>query len=524
MSILSALSEKIDARRKQEDEERELPDMLVLCDKEFDPISEVFGWEDYDCAKEVNDTEEGSFTIPGDHPLAQLIIDSGVDEGLHFYIETAADPEGRIGYRVDDIDVEFDAEGGYERVTVHGLEDFEHTKHILGWANTRLMPELQLPKSDLQWGRSKSTIRSYFHRNLTRLYQPDWFYGFDLWSPSNWSANMRPDQWAVIMAPQIGPDTSEWTILSSRFDTLWDFVKYTLDDAGLQITTRRWMPGDSQPFPDHAILSKPTLILDVVERSFLSGATGTPLDPILDLIRIISPDGASETVTILDPNGGQQPPAGVNQPVAIWRASQHQGLESSRMTIHKASRHTVIIGGKSPQWVNAGIKLLLNSALGWIGMLIGLPGLGLGIFDKAVEDVALAWQRFTNWSRKARMGRHAYNEDFVPGDAWTISGLQAGRVGLHDGRGFISFSASVVDNMPYRIGQDVDLGYRCGFEIANRIWLSHIVKKRRRADRRTPADWVITVGDSREDELPGTTALRHVETIRQEINRYSSLV
>lgn len=523
MSVLSALSERIDARRKQQDEQRELPDTLVLCDLNFEPISEVFGWEEYDCAKEVNDTEEGSWTIPGDHPLAELIIDSGVDAGLHFYLETAAAPEKRIGYRVDDIDVEFDAEGGYERVTVHGLEDFEHTKHILGFANTRLTPELQAPKSDLQWGRSKEVVRSYFHRNLTRLYQPGWFYAFDIWSPAVW-ANMNPDQWQVIMAPQIGPDTSEFTVLSSKFDTLWDFVKYTLDDAGLQITTQRWMTGDPQPFPDHFTLTKSTLILDVVERSFLSGATGTSLDPILDLVRIIDPDGASETVTIMDPNEGPQPPAGVNAPVAIWRASQHQGLENSRMTIHKASRHTVIIGGKSPQWVNASIKLLINSALGWIGTLIGLPGLGLGLFDKAVEDVILAWQRFTNWKRKTRMGPHAYNEDFVPGDAWTISGLQAGRVGLHDGRGWISFSASVVDNMPYRILQDVDLGERCGFEIANRIWLSHIVKLRRRADRRTPADWVVTVGDSREDELPGTTALRHVETIRQEVNRYATLI
>lgn len=522
MSVLSALSKKIDDRRAAERLAWSAPDRLVVCDKEWAHIGEVVGWEDYDCGKEVNDTQEGQFTIPGDHPLVPwLVYEYGLEEDIHFYLQTS---NMRIGYKVDVIDVEYTAAGGYERVTVHGFEDLEHAKHILLYANTLLPPDFQLPKSDLQAGRSKGVVRSYFHRNLARLYQPGWIFGFDLWSASNWQNNMQPSRWKVMMAPQIGPDTSEWTILSARMDNAWDFVKKTLDDGGLQITTQRWLPGDPQPFPSHTTLTEPTLVLDVVERSFLSGSTGTILDPIRDFIKIIGPDGASETITISDPNSGQQPPPGVNVPVAIWRASQHQGLENSKMTLHKASRHTVLIGGKSPQWVNNSIKLLLNSALGMLGMLIGLPGLGLGIFDKAVEDVALAWQQFRNLFRKARMGSHAYNEDFQPGDAWTISGLQAGRVGLFDGRGYVSFSASVIDYSPYVIGRDVNLGERCGFEVAQRIWLSHIVKLRRRADRETPADWVITVGDSRDDELPGTAALRHIETLRQEVSRYTSLV
>ncbi|EME14813.1 Gp37-like protein [Rhodococcus triatomae] len=523
MSLLSDLSAKIDARRRSEEELRDAPDRIVVCDKEWNYVSDVESWIEYDVAVEVNDTEEGWFSIPGDHPLADwLVHGTGLEEDLHFYIETAAGM--RLGYKVDEVTREYDAVEGYETVSVRGLHDFEHTKHILFQPNTIAPLELQVPKSDLQAGRSKGVVRSYFFRNLARMQQPGWLFGFNLWGASNWQSNMIPDQWQVIMAPQIGPDTSEWTILSARMDYGWDFVRRTLDDAGLQITAKRWLPGDPQPFPTHTTLSKPTLVLDVVERSFLSGSTGTILDPILDLIRVIAPDGTSETITIADPNSGPQPPEGIHAPVVIWRASQHQGLAGSRMVVHKANRHTVVIGGKSPQWVNSSIKLLLNSALGWIGTLIGLPGLGLGLFDKAVEDVVLAWQRFTSWTRKSSMGSHAYKEDFAPGDAWTISGLQAGRVGLFEGRGYVSFSASVVDYSPYVVGRDVNLGDRCGFEIGGRIWLSHIVKLRRRASREVPAEWLITVGDSRDDELAGTKALRHLETLRNEVSRYSSSI
>ena len=527
MSVLQAFSQRIDARRKAEERIRNTSrDRIFLADKEWEIVTEIFGEEEADFAEEVNDVEEGRFTLPGDHEWVEwLIYENDVDSGIHFYLETAeGGPEDRLGYRVIDIEIEWTAEGGYERVTVIGLHDFEHVKHILAKPNTVAPLELQTPKADTQAMRSESAVRSYLFRNYAREYQPGWFFGFDLWGASNWQNNIDPTKWKVLVAPRIAPDTSEWTILSARMDNMWDLVRKTLDDAGLQITCQRWMPGDPQPFPSHCTLTTATLILDVKQRSFLSGGSVGILDPIKDLVRIIDSDGASETVSIADPNSGVQPPAGVNAPVVIWRQSQHQGLVDGKMTIHKATGHSVIIGGKSPQWLNNSVKLLLNSALAWVGIMIGLPALGLGIFDKAVEDVALAWQRFTNWKRKARMGSHAYIETFQPGDAWTVSGLQSGRIGLHDQRGYVSFSATVIDGMPYVMGRDFKLGERCGFEIAKRIWLSHIVKRRRRWDRETPAVWDLTVGDSKDEELAGTKALRILETVKGEIVRNTSLV
>lgn len=530
MSALKELSARIDARRDRLATKRNLRDRIVVCDEEWEYVAEIFGEESSDFAEEMNDTEEASFVIPGEHPIVEwLLYANSLETDTHFYLETAdfdseAGTGKRLGYKVIDIEVKFTAAGGYEQVTVHGLHDFEHVKHMVAFANTLSPPELQFPKSDMQWGRSCGVVRSYFHRNLARVYQPGWLFGFDLWGKSNWKNNMRPDRWAVIMAPQIRPDTSEWTMLAARFDHTWDLVKATLEDAGLQITTQRWLPGDKQPFPDHAILTKPTLVLDVVERSFLTGHTGSVLDPILDLVRVIAPDGTSETVSIMDPNLGQAPPAGVNPPVAIWRASQHQGLVESTMTLRKAMGHTVYVGGKSPDWLNKGIKLLVNSALGYIGLLIGLPALGMGIFDNLVEDVVLAFQRFTNNTRKTSMGSHAYIETFEPGGAWTLNALQTGRTALHRMRGTVGFTAKVIDQSPYAIGEHIDLGERGGFEIAGRIWLGNVAKLRRVSARRTSPEWELTIGDPHRDEMAGTKALRLLDRARAEATRYQSAI
>ncbi|EOM77277.1 hypothetical protein DW322_00960 [Rhodococcus rhodnii] len=526
MGVLDAISRGIDVQRaaRKRQVEQTVRDRIVLCDKEWEYVADVTGEESADFGELVNDTDEGRFTLFGDHPLVDwLIYQNGLDEDIHFYVENeVGGPEDRMGYKVLDIEVEFDADDGIDRVTVIGLHDFEHVKNLLAKPNTAAPLEAQIPKSDVQAGRSRAVIASYLQRNLGSEQQPLLIWGFDMWTPLVWR-QIDPSRWKVIVAPPKGRDESEHTILSARMDNMWDLVKATLEDASLQIVPQRWLPGDPQPFPEHLILTHPILVLHIVQRSFLAGTGSAVGDIVRDVVRAIGADGASETITIADPNSAP-PPDGVNAPTVIWRASQHQGIVGSKMTLHHATGHTVIIGGKSPQWVNNSIKLLLNSALGYIGLAIGIPGLAIGIFDKAVEDQILAWQRFTNWIRKSTLGSHAYIHTFAQGDAWTLGGLQSGRVGLHGKRGFAAFTARVIDMQPYVMGRDYRLGWRVGVEVANRIWLSHIARRRRHWDRDTPPSWDITIGDSREDELPGTTALRHLETVRGEIVRYTSLV
>ncbi|HEY9312123.1 MAG TPA: hypothetical protein VIQ49_07515, partial [Williamsia sp.] len=246
-------------------------------------------------------------------------------------------------------------------------------------------------------------------------------------------------------------------------------------------------------------------------------------DPIRDLVRIIKPDGTSETVTIADPNNNPNH-GNDDDPYIIFRKGQYLGLRS-KMTIHKPIEHTITTGGKSPDAINTGAKLLSNILLGLLGGAIGLPWLTLGIFDKAVEDVILAWAIFTDHDRKAAMGRYSHKSGYESGGGAAVSpsGLQTGRVGLHKARGYVSFAADFDDGSGgYYMGRHIEVGIRCGFEIGNRIWLSNIASGKQAWDRTTAPFWAFSVGDYRAAEPNGTKALRHVETLMGAYRQISS--
>src|SRR5699024_9469744 len=92
------------------------------------------------------------------------------------------------------------------------------------------------------------------------------------------------------------------------------------------------------------------------------------------------------------------------------------GIRSWEKTQHKALASAVLTGGKSPGWVNTGIKLVANAILGYIGMIFLNPGLALGLFDDQVEDVILAFGRADLARLRSKMGRDAY------GEYWESSG------------------------------------------------------------------------------------------------------
>ena len=74
MSVLSAVSEKITARREKEERDHNARDRIGLCDKEWRLITEIVGEEEVDFGKMINDTEEGRFVLPGDHPWNDWLV------------------------------------------------------------------------------------------------------------------------------------------------------------------------------------------------------------------------------------------------------------------------------------------------------------------------------------------------------------------------------------------------------------------------------------------------------------------
>ncbi|AKJ72568.1 minor tail protein [Gordonia phage GMA2] len=474
------------------------------------------------------DTGEGNIKLFGNHPLRDWLVEElDEDEDVNITVDV---PGIRWSGKVSTIqDIQTDS--GFEYIDINILDEREHLKKIICYSNPLFPAEFQWPKLFMWAGPSVFGIKAMIFLNLMRRFVPFfWTLPENIFDKNSWKDNLNPNNWPIIVKPgDFLTDTSMWTVLTTRFGNIHDVIGPTLKDAGLLVTCERWLPGDPQPMPDHAILTKPTLVLDVVDKSGVRGPSGTVLDGALKLGRTILEDGITEEITV-DPNTGE-PPAGYGQPNTFftdkdwpwvcWRNAMRTGLSgvsSWEMTIHKPLAGAIVTGGKSPEWVNAGTKLLLNAALGYLGALIGNPALGLGIFEDQVTDVILAFHRVPHPIRQAAMGRGQYGEAWenTGGTGFSISALQAIRIGLWKTRAYTSFKVTVVNGAPYWVGKHFTLGDRVGAEVGRtgRIYIDQVNTLRLTWSREQDPLWEISVGNDEGEEVRGAILSRQLEQVR----------
>lgn len=495
-------------------------------DKDWNMIGLLVGEIEGSFEERLNDTGEGMIRLFGDHKFADWMIREVAEaEDIHMTVDS---PGKRWSGKVRTISDRQTA-GGFEYVEVKLLHDYEHLKKIICYSNPLLPPEFQWPKIWMWAGPSIFGIKTLIFLNLLRRFTSMWSLPENIFDANSWKNNLNPANWPIVIVPgNFFTDTSMWTVLTTRFGNLHDVIQPTLKDAGLHLTVTRWLPGDAQPAPTHFTLTKPTLVLDIIDKSGVRGPSGTALDGLLKLGAHILEDGVSEVISILEPG---TPPEEYDRPGYLgtvntapyvsWRNGMKTGLTGItewEMTIHKALAGAVVTGGKSPDWVNSGIKLLINGVLGYIGMIFGNPALALGIFDSQVEDVILAFHRVPHNIRQSIMGSNQYGEHWenTGGTGFSVAALQAVRIGMWKTRAYTSFKFNVTNGAPYWIGRHFDLGDRVSAEIGktNRLYVDQICALRQTWSRTEDPKWEISLGDDTGEEMPGAFLGRQVEHLR----------
>lgn len=520
---------EIEAMERQFQKQMRAPAKCTIFDGNWtmDTRQHVSGEISGDCEEILNDTGEATIKMFGSHKLAGWIEDELDDEeDVHAVIEVSGVRWSGI---VQDI-VEQGTEDGQEYFTLKMISEYEHMKRIVCYCNPFFPAEFQFPKLWAYAGPSVTGVKTLIFLNLLRRFAPLWALPEDLFNPQNWLANLNPNNWPIVVMPgNVLTDTSMWTVLSTRMGMFHDVVAPTLADAQLRIVLKRWLPGDPQPAPTHFTLTKPTLVVDVVNQSGYVGPSGTLFDGLLHFAKSVADDFINEVSTQFAYNVNQPEYditgflGTIKEPWVAFRKAHQTGatgiIEWERHRI-KANASIVVTGGHSPDWVNTGLKLLVNGVLGYIGAMFGNPGLTLGLFDSVVEDVVLAFHRVGNPIRQAKMGLRGppLGEVFesTGGTGFSLTALQAIRVGMWRSRSMQTFKFTVRNGAPFWVGRHFDLGDRVAFEYGRRarLHVERVHSRRCSWDRGSDAKWTCSVGDDKPIDQPGAILSRSLEQVR----------
>ncbi|WP_232850565.1 Gp37-like protein [Nocardia acididurans] len=394
-------------------------------------------------------------------------------------------------------------EHGVETIDIEAIHCWNHIATICCWASPFAPVLAQFPRHMILFGPVRTLITTYLTANLMRLQAPGWVPP-DKFDDPRWGG-IGDTLFPIAVVP-VNPltDTSMWSAASARFDMADKLFAPMLDDAGVMLTARFYLPGeDEQPAPEWFYLDKPTVVLETVDKSGVTGPTGTLLDGIVSWIEEFTDDGTTpvryprfDSTSEYEAVYGHPGRLGTfrNFPWVWYFEGEYSGIGPSEVALHKPTATDIIIGGRSPGWVNAGIELVIKGLLSFIG---------LGwLYRGQLDDVFLAWMVYRDMGRVRRAGPYAFRELYISGSdkAFNLDGLVAARQGLHLTRGYTSKRVTIEDGAPYILGKDFELGDQIGFALSGQVFTDYVTELTFLDDRENSAKWEITVGDGSDEE------------------------
>jgi hypothetical protein len=456
-----------------------------------------------------------------------LLKDTRAEEDLHITIDPRPSKRHwstRWAGKVTAAHIKRTAEGIHE-IELDLISVWEHWRHIAFAANPVAMPEFQLPKVYIIAMNCRSAVANAGTMNLMRQYNPVLAIPTNLMNPGHWlvhladpnlpnpsdpdslpsMANFNPLDWPVQMGfVNPGIDQSRFTFVVSRWAMADVATEGLMKDAGCFIRAVMFLEEDKDsPHQELADivgdrLARPTrnaVVLLPVNKSGVSGPTGTSLDGVLDLIAATADDVMTEIIFpvdrdsdgITDPLFRKWLGVAPAKPKVCFRDGEFSGIIESDRIQYKAKARTIITGGKSPGYINQAQTFGIRFALSQLQTVItaglfaqsGGPPIGSGIenvYQGQLDDTAFAFQRYTPMKRVLPMGAHALLEHIENGSgtAWTVSGQMTLRMGAWKTRPHTACKVSVVNGYPHLLYDDYELGDRLLFELADMLFTDQL--------------------------------------------------
>ncbi|MFT3662000.1 MAG: hypothetical protein QM809_11520 [Gordonia sp. (in: high G+C Gram-positive bacteria)] len=456
------------------------------------------------------------YASPEGHFLWDLIHP---DEDVHLTVELVDpdDPargwESRVAFKAVAVDL-VEEEDGSEWVEVEWQTILLHWDQMILMALPMLPPQVQPLKYWPAIGPIRSSFLLAWQLALAVTYAPLWRFVDDWASPAAYAEAVDPRRWPMVVSPlNVMRDGTKPQISVFRFDMALPAMVDALRDADCIPVARQWLPGDPQPFPDHVVLVRPTVVIDIEHHTVVPGMTGTLLDGFINLAVQIGDDLVTQVVhPVLDPYDQRplpsQHPIGDRlglAPAKPWpgyRRGEYSGIIGGRISRKKSMGTVFWTGGRSPEWVNQAITLAITTALDYLGFAMAIPGLG-NLYQGQFDNTLLAFAKVEDRRRARRAGRFARRHVWCSegGTGFGMATAIALRQGWFDTRPRLVRTVEVVDGFPHRIYRDVRKGEQCWFEMPDgSIYVDRVTNIKHRLDRETELRFALVIGDDTGDE------------------------
>ena len=510
--------------------------LVTVYNKFWEPVGYLGDYTDLTASKPRNQVPGLNITLKGHDPLIPALRNCRKElVGLTVEIGSL-----RWAYTVES--TSYKLNGGLKTLEVTAVGLFDFFSYMMVWPNFRLPLQAQVPSRAVFVGPIVSVLNTMIAEQAWRLQSgawelvnnlgslnPDWraWFGTALQARGNLLDRLHTP--VYVVHTNFLTDESPFVAITTRMESIATLIEKLMTGYGVTVEIELWLPGDPQP-DQYAQLNLPTYVVRVMDRSNVTGPTGTVLDSIIK--QIVTVEG-SVFGSVLEPftnADGVYPPdgvfvrpqVGVNfvQPWALLVDHPRGPMESFEITDHHPQGWQILIGGKSPAWVNNLINATTSWILDSIMIVIGLTGVPSNLLDGLFNDVLLSFQVAQNFNRRNEMGPYGRPEKFVATGAapYNVDALFSFISAMWDSRGYRSAQASFRNGYPYSVGRDVFIGSLMSIAENGTVYTDYVENIVITDNRTERAKVIVQIGDGKAEEAPIAKLQRLITGIQEAVN------
>ena len=329
----------------------------------------------------------------------------------------------------------------------------------------------------------------------------------------------------VVRTPFL-KDTSMMVARTVRMEKIGAVIEDMTKAYGVDVRMDLWKPGDPQP-DKWANLTKATYVVTVKDRLSTTGPTGTIIDSILKTVVDTTGSFFGEIGDVIQKAPGAEGVfisklAGVDfeQPIAVLVDGPDNAFVEFDIDDYHPRGHTMILGGRSPTWVNNMINITLSWLIDAITIFIGITGVPSTLLDGFLNDAFLAFQSIQMYGRRDAVGPYGRPENFLP-TASAPYNVEAifGFINLAwDIRGWRSATAKFRNGKPFSLGQHYVPGGMMGIAHQGELYVDYVEHLFLRDTRRERAEIVVQIGDAKAIEAPLARTQRFASGVMEVVN------